>query len=114
VDAELGHAAGIARPEATQVVKLIVSSAAAADLARLREFLLGKNAAAAQRAVAGIVQTIDSLAAYPDRGKPCGIEGLRDLIVPFGRSAYIVRYAHDPQRQEIVIVRVWHGREARV
>jgi hypothetical protein len=36
------------------------------------------------------------------------------LIVPFGRSAYIVRYAHDEQRQEIVIVRLWHGRETRI
>jgi len=94
-------------------VKLVVSRAAAADLERLREFLAGKNPAAAQRAIAGIVEAIDSLTAFPDRGRSAGVAGLRDLVVPFGRSAYVVRLAHDPERQEIVIMRVWHGREAR-
>ena len=94
-------------------MKLIVSDDAAADLARLREFLADKNPGAARRAVSSIVQAIDSLAVYPDRGRPSGVEGLRDLIVPFARSAYIVRFAYDPQRQEVVVVRVWHSREAR-
>jgi plasmid stabilization system protein ParE len=52
-----------------------------------REFLAGRHPAAAQRAVAGIAQTIDSLATYPDRGKPSDLEGLRELIAPFGRPA---------------------------
>ena len=52
-------------------------------------------------------------AVFPGRGRASGIVGLRELVVPFGRSAYVVRFAHDPQRQEIVIVRIWHGREAR-
>jgi plasmid stabilization system protein ParE len=94
-------------------VKLVVSRAAAADLARLRAFVADKNPSAAQHAISGIVQAIDSLTAFPDRGRPSGVAGLRELVVPFGRSAYVVRFAHDPQRQEIVIVRLWHGREAR-
>jgi toxin ParE1/3/4 len=94
-------------------VKLAVSRAAARDLARLHAFLADKNPAAAQRAVSRIVQAIDSLAAYPDRARPSDVEGLRDLIVPFGGSPYVVRFGVDPQRQEILIVRIWHGREAR-
>ena len=94
-------------------MKLVVSRAAARDLARLRAFLADKNPAAAQRAVSAIVQAIDSLATYPDRARPSGAEGLRDLMVPFGGSGYIVRFAVDPQRQEVLIVRIWHGREAR-
>ena len=94
-------------------MKLIVSRAAAADLARLRAFLADKNPAAAQRAISDIVDAVDSLAAFPDRGRASNIAGLRELVVPFGRSAYVVRFAHDPQREEIVIVRIWHGREAR-
>jgi len=39
--------------------------------------------------------------------------GARELLVPFGRSAYVVRYAHLPARDEILILRVWHGHEAR-
>jgi plasmid stabilization system protein ParE len=94
-------------------VKLIVSSAAAADLRRLRAFLADKDPRAAQRAISGIVRAIDSLDLFPDRGRPTGIAGTRELIMPFGRSAYVVRFAHDPQREEIVIARIWHGREAR-
>jgi len=33
--------------------------------------------------------------------------------VPFGRSAYVIRYAHLVQQEEVVIVRIWHGREQR-
>jgi plasmid stabilization system protein ParE len=36
---------------------------------------------------------------------------MRDLAVPFGRSVYIVRFMHDARRAEIVIIRIWHGRE---
>jgi plasmid stabilization system protein ParE len=94
-------------------VKLVVSRAAVADLARLREFLADKSPTAAQRAVSTIVQAIDSLATYPDRARLSGVEGLRDLIIPFGGSGYIVRFAVDPHRQEVLIMRLWHGREAR-
>jgi len=94
-------------------VKLIVASAALADLERLRAFLASKDANAAQRAVARIVGAIDSLAVFPHRGHPAGLSGGRDLVVPFGRSAYLVRFTHDRQRGEIVILRIWHGREAR-
>ena len=94
-------------------MKLIVSSAAAADLHRLRAFLADKDPRAAQRAISGIVRAIDSLDLFPDRGRPTEIAGMRELMVPFGRSAYVVRFAHDPQRGEIVIARIWHSREAR-
>jgi plasmid stabilization system protein ParE len=93
-------------------VKLIVSSAAAADLERLHAFL-ADNPDAAQRAVAAIVRAIDSLELFPDRGRPSPVAGVRELIVPFGRSAYVVRFAHDSRREEVAILRVWHGREAR-
>ena len=94
-------------------MNLVISRAAAADLERLRLFLGDKNSSAAQRAIADLVEAIDSLSALPDRGKPSGVSGLRDLIVPFGRSAYVVRFEHDSEQQRIIIVRVWHGREAR-
>ncbi len=53
------------------------------------------------------------LVEFPDRGRPSGVSGLRDLIVPFGQSAYVMRFEHDSEQQRIVIVRIWHGREAR-
>jgi plasmid stabilization system protein ParE len=39
--------------------------------------------------------------------------GLRELIVPFGRSAYLVRYFHNQLRDTVIVIRVWHASEAR-
>jgi plasmid stabilization system protein ParE len=74
-------------------VKLVVSQAAAADLVRLRAFLLERNPQAAQRAVAAIVRAVDSLDVFPERGRPAPVAGMRELVVPFGGSAYVVRFA---------------------
>lgn len=95
-------------------MNLIVSPAAAADLRRLRTFLAAQDPDAAQRAIASIVRAIDSLDLFPERGRHSPIAGARELVVPFGRFAYIVRFAYDPQRREIVVLRIWHGREARI
>ena len=94
-------------------MKLIVSPDAAADLDRLRAFLVDKNPSAAQRAAALVIRTIESLDTFPDRGRPTGIEGVRELIVPFGSSAYVLRYAHKADADEVVVLRIWHGREQR-
>jgi plasmid stabilization system protein ParE len=94
-------------------VKLIVSGLALADFERLREFLAVKNKSVAQRAVASLDEAMRTLETFPERGRPSAVSGLRELIVPFGRSCYVVRYAHLPVRDEIVIVRIWHGCEAR-
>jgi plasmid stabilization system protein ParE len=45
---------------------LIVSKEAAADLVRLREFLMDRNPGAAQRAAAAISNAIRSLGMYPE------------------------------------------------
>jgi plasmid stabilization system protein ParE len=94
-------------------MKLIVSPAAAADLARLRAFLEGKSPAAADRATAALVAAIQSLDTFPERGRPSGAPTSRELIVPFGNSAYVLRYAYRHEADEVVVLRIWHGREAR-
>lgn len=94
-------------------MKLVVAPEAVADLERLRALLVDKNPGAAQRAVAAISNALRSLDVFPDRARPSSIVGLRELIVPFGRSAYVVRYAPLTEREEIVVLRIWHGREQR-
>jgi toxin ParE1/3/4 len=94
-------------------MKLIVSRAAAADLERLHEFLANKNPAAARQAVAALVAAAESLHAFPERGRPSAVRDIRELIVPFGRSGYVLRYAYSAATDEAVILRVWHGREMR-
>jgi plasmid stabilization system protein ParE len=93
-------------------VKVVVSAQALADLDRLKDFLADKNLAAARRMTAALIEAIGSLDRLPARGRP-GDTAVRELIVPFGRAAYVVRYAHFPKGSEIVILRIWHGREMR-
>ena len=94
-------------------MKLVVSQAAQADLLRLHDFLAGTNPDAAQRAVSAIVSAIDSLDLFPERGRPSPHVRRARLIVPFGQSSYVVRYAYDTAGDELVILRVWHSRESR-
>jgi hypothetical protein len=35
------------------------------------------------------------------------------LIVPFGKSSYVLRYAYPAQVDEVIVLRIWDGREMR-
>ena len=82
-------------------------------LRRLHAFLTDKSPLAADRAIAALIAAIQSLDSFPERGRPSGRPNLRELIVPFGRSGYVLRYAYRAPDDEIVVLRIWHGREAR-
>jgi toxin ParE1/3/4 len=38
---------------------------------------------------------------------------IRQIVIRFGASGYIVRYAVMVEGGDILITRIWHGREAR-
>ena len=94
-------------------MKLVVSPAALADIERLHAFLVPKSPAAAARAARVLIDAVQSLAPLPERGRPSGTPNMRELIVPFGRSAYVLRYSYSASAEEVVVHRIWHGREAR-
>jgi len=82
------------------------------DIERLYGFLLKKDALAAERVVRTISSGSDQLQDLPEIGRPMGDgTGRRELIIPFGAGAYILRYRIDGKA--VVIIRVWHNREAR-
>jgi toxin ParE1/3/4 len=47
-------------------------------------------------------------------GMPTKDASVRQIVVRFGASGYIVRYNVRAETKDILIMRVWHGREARV
>lgn len=94
-------------------MKLIVSGAARADLARLHDFLADKSPVAAEHAISTIIRAAESLDIFPERGRPSGTPNTRELIVPFGQSNYLLRYAYRTETEEIIVLRIWHGREER-
>jgi plasmid stabilization system protein ParE len=59
-----------------------------------------------------IDEGLQMLLDMPLIGPPvAGQPGMRQLIVPFGRSAYVLRYR--VEADTLVVVRVWHAREDR-
>jgi len=93
---------------------ILLSPDAVEDVERLRNFLDQNNPGAARRALALIWTAIDRLQEFPALGMPTDDTDLRQIVIRFGASGYIVRYAVIPETGDILITRVWHGREARV
>jgi plasmid stabilization system protein ParE len=92
---------------------ILLSPDAVEDVERLRNFLDRKNPDAARRALAVIWTAIGRLQEFPDLGMSTEDANIRQIVVRFGASGYIVRYAALPGTKDILITRIWHGREAR-
>ena len=92
---------------------ILLSSEARSDVMRLRSFLEPRNPRAAIRAMQAIWAALQRLEQFPESGRATDDPGIRQLIVPFGASAYVVRYAIVPEDRAILVTRIWHGREAR-
>ena len=89
-----------------------LSPDAVLDVERLRTFLDQNTPDAAQRALMRIWTAIERLQEFPALGIPTKDGDVRQIVIRFGASGYIVRYV--AEADDIVITRVWHGREARV
>jgi plasmid stabilization system protein ParE len=92
---------------------ILFSPDAVEDVERLRVFLDQNNPDAARRALASIWTAIDRLQEFPNLGMQTEDAEIRQIVVRFGSSGYIVRYAALPGDKDILITRIWHGREAR-
>lgn len=94
-------------------MKLRWLPAAFQDIERLYEFLVEKDPNAAARAMEIILDGAEGLEDMPEIGKPMNDDtGRRELYIPFGTGAYVLRYKLDGET--VVIIRVWHSREHRV
>jgi len=85
---------------------------AAWSLERLYDFLAQKNPAAAARAAQAIHKGALALLSHPEIGRPFddATPELREWIVPFGNSAYVLLYRYDDMKVTVLAIR--HGREA--
>jgi toxin ParE1/3/4 len=70
---------------------ILLSTDAVDDVERLRSFLDQKSPGAAQRALASIWTAVDRLQEFPDLGIPTEDADIRQLVIRFGASGYIVR-----------------------
>ncbi|MEO6842477.1 MAG: type II toxin-antitoxin system RelE/ParE family toxin [Bradyrhizobium sp.] len=93
---------------------IVLSPDAIEDIERLRNFLEQKSPDAARRAMATIFAAIERLTEFPNLGMSTGDADIRQIVIRFGASGYIVRYAILAESKDILITRIWHGRETRV
>ncbi|MDB2439728.1 type II toxin-antitoxin system RelE/ParE family toxin [Hellea sp.] len=82
------------------------------DLDRLHDYLLEFSETAADDAIMTILDASDKLLKHPALGRPYKDKSqYRELVIPFGQRAYILRY--HPLNDTIIILRIWHGLEER-
>ncbi|WP_204279646.1 type II toxin-antitoxin system RelE/ParE family toxin, partial [Serratia marcescens] len=86
---------------------ILLSPDGVEDVERLRLFLDQQSPGAAQRALASIWRAIERLREFPDLGMKTADADLRQIVVRFGASGYIVRYAILVESQDILITRIW-------
>ena len=94
-------------------MKLVWLPEAKDDIQRLFTFLLDKDPRAAQRCLRAIEVGANKILEFPRMGSRMDDDTeRRELFIPFGAAAYVLRYRiHD---ETIVVIRVWHSREARL
>lgn len=93
-------------------MKVEWSASAVADLGRFSEFLQSRFPAMARIVGREIVRKVDLLAQTPELGRPLsGHRDRRQIVVHVLNASYIVQYRLLADR--LVILRVFHGREAR-
>jgi plasmid stabilization system protein ParE len=93
---------------------ILLSPDAIEDVERLRTFLDHANPGAARRALALIWTAIERLQDFPALGMPTADPDIRQIVIRFGAAGYIIRYTILHETADVLITRVWHGREARV
>ena len=91
--------------------RLIWTPQALDDVARLHDFLAGKDQDAAKRAVRAIREGVKVLARHPGIGRPAAEmdPAFREWLIAFGGSGYVVLYRLEAS--QVLLLAVRHGRE---
>ncbi|MET3668054.1 type II toxin-antitoxin system RelE/ParE family toxin [Caulobacter sp. 1776] len=87
-----------------------VSAGAKKDFNRLVVWLSVRDTRAAARLGPLLESALDSLAEAPLRGRSVG-QTAREISIPFGQSAYVIRYRVLGSR--VQVTRIWHSLEHR-
>jgi plasmid stabilization system protein ParE len=94
------------------MIPIIWTKAATTDLERHHSFLEPINPDVAKKALQAILKAGESLRENPRRGAVVlQSDGLRKLVVAFGKYGFVIHYIFI--ETEVLILRVYHGRENR-
>ena len=93
------------------MTKISYTSAFWDDMARLTEFLMAQNLAAALATYDIVMHGIDLLKRHPEIGRLATSDGLRELVISRGKTGYIALYSYDELLDLVNVVSIWHQRE---
>lgn len=91
--------------------QIIYTEKAHADMARLVAFMHSVSPQTKDKLIDCLILGIRQLATSPQLGRPAARKGFRELIIPFGRSAYIILYHFNLQTDIVEIARLRHASE---
>ena len=80
---------------------------------RISAFLDAYLPGAGAEALDTIKAALGRLEAFPGLGRPTDDSDVREIVVPFRMTAYLIRYSVLPEDGSVLVMRVWHGREKR-
>lgn len=89
-------------------MSLQFSERALGDLVRLRAFIAERDPAAAERITGRLLESLRALAEQPFSGRSLEDVPVRQWVAGDYVARYVVR-----GDDEVVVVRIWHTREAR-
>src|SRR6266478_4775571 len=104
---KLGVRGRTASSATTQGRMILLSPDAVEDVERLRTFLDQTNPGAARRALALIWTAIERLQEFPALGMQTEDADVRQIVIRFGTSGYIIRYTIISETADILVTRVW-------
>ena len=88
-------------------MKLIFDDRALGDLEGIHQWIAQDRPAAAKAVIERVFASVELLASFPYMGRPGREEGTREWVVP--RLPYIVVYEVVDERDEVVVIAVFHG-----
>ena len=92
------------------MAQVVYSTRALENIERAFEFLASKDAKSGAAAVTAIRSAVGVLAKHPLIGRATEA-GLRELIISYGSTGYVVLYWLIPERDEVVVLALRHQRE---
>ena len=93
---------------------LIITRPARAGMKRCQEYLRKRaTPRTVERAKTVIIAALERLSEEPSHGRPyLPNPTLRELLIPFGKGAYLALYRHEADADVVRILAFRHGREA--
>lgn len=98
---------------ATSVTRIVYSSRALDDLARVFQFLAEHDPAAAVASASAIRSAVEMLARHPYAGRRVAqaAREIRELVISFGRTGYVALYRFHSVKDEVRVLALRHQRE---